>query len=470
MAIRGNRIVRSVVVSVFALVWTLSAGGAALAVERPESFTALAKKAGPAVVNIRTEKKTEPRPRRGVPESPFGNNDPFREFFERFYGEGNRAPNQRSLGSGFLIDPDGYIVTNNHVVEGADAIRVKLKSGDEYDATLVGRDPSTDLALIRIQSREPLPYFTFGDSEDLEVGEWVVAIGSPFGLEQTVTAGIVSAKGRVIESGPYDDFIQTDASINPGNSGGPLIDMAGRVVGINTAIVASGQGIGFAIPAKLAQGIISQLRESGKVVRGWLGVSIQPLDENLATYSGVPGGKGVYVADVVKGDPAEKAGIRAGDVIVEIDGKKIEKTQQLTLQIAGIRVGEIVPVVVYRNGKRKVFRVRIAKRADDAGEKGEFHPGTQEDAYGIRVEPLNREMAERLGGEAGRGVLVTSVEAGSKAEAAGVLRGDVVLEINHVPVDTPSAFASAIQGVENEPVLLYIRRMNRGFVVVKLEP
>ena len=249
----------------------------------PQSFSELAQKYSPAVVNIRSEKNGKRHLEMGphFKGGPFQNNDPFRDFFEKFFGgRPNQGFKQRSLGSGFIIDHDGFIVTNNHVVEGADKIKVILKDEREFDAVVKGRDPNTDLALIKIESDGNLPVIEFGDSDKVKIGEWVMAIGNPFGLEHTVTVGIISAKGRVIGSGPYDDFIQTDASINPGNSGGPLIDMSGKVVGINTAIIAGGQGIGFAIPVNMAKGIIEQLQSKGEVTRGWLGVAIQDLRRN----------------------------------------------------------------------------------------------------------------------------------------------------------------------------------------------
>jgi serine protease Do len=261
----------------------------------PGNFSKLAEMAGPAVVNIRTVKtiKGGGPGFRQFQRGPRGRENPFDDFFERFFGENMpRDFKQPSLGSGFIIDPEGYVVTNNHVIEDADQIKVKLDDDKEFDAEVVGRDPNTDLALLKIETKEKLPVIAMGDSDKLKIGQWVVAIGSPFGLERTVTAGIVSAKGRVIGSGPYDDFIQTDASINPGNSGGPLLNMKGEVVGINTAIIASGTGIGFAIPINLAHGIIAQLKSEGEVTRGWLGVAIQDLTAEMAEYYGLKDRKG----------------------------------------------------------------------------------------------------------------------------------------------------------------------------------
>ena len=274
---------------------------------------------------------------RGIP---FGD-----DFFDRFFGDiPQREFKQRSLGSGFIISADGYIITNNHVVEQADKIIVKLSDGKEYEAKVIGKDAKTDIALIKIKATDSLPVAETGDSDKLRVGDWVVAIGNPFGLEQTVTAGIVSAKGRVIGAGPYDNFIQTDASINPGNSGGPLFNMEGKVVGINTAIVAQGQGIGFAIPISMAKSILPDLKSTGKVTRGWLGVSVQDITEDIAKSMKLKDRNGALIADVFTGDPADKAGLKAGDVVTEINGKKIKDTHELLMLIAGFRVGETVVI------------------------------------------------------------------------------------------------------------------------------
>jgi serine protease Do len=319
----------------------------------PQSFADLVKKVKPAVVNISTTKTVR------VPGNPFKHffgpqQGPFGDFFGQFFGDvPDREMKQRSLGSGFIIDKAGYILTNNHVVQGADEIKVKLASGAEYTAKVVGRDPKTDLALIKISSLfKDLPTLPLGDSDSMQVGDWVLAIGNPFGLEQTVTQGIISASGRVIGSGPYDNFLQTDAPINPGNSGGPLINLKGEVIGINTAIVAAGQGIGFAIPASTAKAVVAQLREKGKVVRGWIGVSIQTVTPDLAKAFGLKEVQGALVADVVPGGPAEKGGIKRGDVVVAFDGKNVKSSSDLTWIVAETPVGKTVDVKVMRGGKR----------------------------------------------------------------------------------------------------------------------
>ncbi len=436
----------------------------------PESFTDIAQSISPAVVNIRTEKVIKG----GGPVfrhfgSPFGEDDPFRDFFERFFGD--RPPRefkQQSLGSGFCIDKEGYIVTNNHVVENADEIKVKLKSGKEYDAEIIGRDAKTDIALIKVKSWQGVQAVQFGDSDALKVGEWVVAIGSPFGLEHTVTAGIVSAKGRVIGSGPYDDFIQTDASINPGNSGGPLINMKGEVVGINTAIFSrsgGNVGIGFAIPINLARGIIDQLRASGAVTRGWLGVSIQDVTPELAEYYGVKDGKGALVGEVFKGDPADKAGIQPKDVIIEVEGDKIEDSRHLSQKIAGIPVGGKISIKVVRDGKERTFEVEIAKRTDDKESLAMQQTGEETD-LGMTVAALTAELARQFDISEDEGVVVVRVEPGGAADKADVQEGDLILEIDHKSIKTLQDYQSRIEKMkEGDTVSLLVKR-KRGFLAL----
>jgi serine protease Do len=403
------------------------------------------------------------------PQAPNGQKDPFREFFAPFFENGpQREFKQRSLGSGFIIDKDGYIVTNNHVIDNADEIKVRLANDREFDATVVGRDAKTDLALIRIKGAQHLVPLKMGDSDRLEVGSWVVAIGSPFGLEQTVTAGIVSAKGRVIGAGPYDDFIQTDASINPGNSGGPLLNMKGEVVGINTAIVAQGQGIGFAIPVNLARGIIAQLKKNGSVTRGWLGVGIQDLTPQLAEYYGLKDKKGVLVSQVFKGDPAEKAGIKPNDIIVAVDGKPVHSGRQLSKTVAGLAVGKRVAIKILRDGKEKTVYAKLAKRQEN--EKVALQSPEATDAFGLQVTALTPETARRFGyGENDKGVLVVGVKPGSKADRAGIQQGDLIKEIDRKAVNTPAEMMAAIKNKKKgQSMMLLVKRPNAGFLVIKI--
>jgi serine protease Do len=437
----------------------------------PASFTRLAEAVSPAVVNIRTVKtiKGGGPVFRQFQRDPEGQESPFKDFFERFFGdEMQREFKQPSLGSGFIIDKEGYVVTNNHVIEGADQIKVKLKDEREFEAEVVGRDASTDIALLKIKTPRDLPVVNLGDSEVLKIGQWVVAIGSPFGLEHTVTAGIVSAKGRVIGSGPYDDFIQTDASINPGNSGGPLLNMKGEVVGINTAIVASGTGIGFAIPINLAKGILAQLKSEGEVTRGWLGVAIQDLTDEMAEYYGIEDKKGAFVADVFEGDPAQKAGIEPRDIIVEVNGKKIESSRQLTNMIAGIGVGDSATIKVLRNGKEKIFKVKMAKR-DDQRVASRQPTRKQAQEFGIQVSELTPEISQRFNLTDTKGVIVIGVEADSKGAKANIQVGDIIKEINRQAIDDIKEYQRVLSEInKGEPVNMFIWRKNRGFLVVKL--
>lgn len=435
------------------------------------TFVELAKEMKPIAVNISTSKTIKRKTFRPFP-SPFGDEDPFRDFFgddffERFFGQMPKEYKQRSLGSGFIIDEDGYILTNNHVVEGADEIKVRLSDKHEFDAKIVGRDPKTDIALIKIKSSHGLPIARLGDSDKLEVGEWVMAIGNPFGLEQTVTVGIVSAKGRVIGSGPYDDFIQTDASINPGNSGGPLINVRGEVIGINTAIIAGGQGIGFAIPINMAKNIIGQLKEKGKVTRGWLGVTVQTVTPELAKSFGLKEGKGALVADVTKGSPADVAGIEQGDVIIEFNGKEIEEMNALPRLVAETPVGKKVKVVVIRNGARKELTVKVGELTE---EREEMQLAEREtDKLGLVVSNITSEIAERLNVKVGSGVVVTEVEEGSPADEAGIRRGDIIKEVNKTPVKNVKEYNLAIKkALKDENILLLIKRgRNSLYVIIK---
>jgi len=449
----------------------------------PDTFSDLAEKAQSSVVNIRTVKVTKQSDRvfrhffgPFQQRRPGDENNPFRDFFGPF-GQKEEPPSrefrQQSLGSGFMLDSDGYIVTNNHVVEDADEIKVRLTNGKEFDAEVVGRDPKTDLALIRIAPSGDLEPLPLGDSDALKVGEWVVAIGSPFGLEQTVTAGIVSAKGRVIGAGPYDDFIQTDASINPGNSGGPLLDMKGRVVGINTAIVASGQGIGFAIPVNLAQNIIQQLKDEGVVNRGWLGVGIQDVTPELKEYYDLKSDSGVLVTEVYEGQPAERDGIEQGDVIVSVEGKKIEDARDLSATIAGLPVGKTVDIRVVREDRERTVQVTLGRRADGERAIGAVAgPGEKRNGeeMGLSFTDLTPQLAQRLGLDADRGVVVSGVESGSKAGEAGFQRGDLILELNREPIDDVPALKKALAGLKSgDTVRFLIRRPRAGMMVISLE-
>jgi serine protease Do len=435
------------------------------------SFVELSKMVKPAVVNIRTEKVVKGRDRLSryysgpnMPRDFFGE-----DFFNRFFGEGpEREYKERSLGSGFVISKDGYILTNNHVVEGADKIKVRLSDDKEFDGSVIGKDPKTDLALIKVEADLELPTLELGDSDSLEVGEWVMAIGNPFGLEHTVTVGVVSAKGRVIGAGPYDDFIQTDASINPGNSGGPLVNIKGEVIGINTAIIAQGQGIGFAIPVKMAQEIVPQLKDKGRVVRGWLGVLVQKVTSELAESFGLPEGKGALVAKVEEESPAAKGGIEEGDIIITFDGQEIKEMDELPRIVAITPVGEKVKVVIFRDGKEKTLKVKVGEMPE---EKTEAFEKEKEQDLGMTVQELTPELANRLGLVDDEGVIVRSVEPGGPAEEAGIKRGDVIRELNRKPISDMDGFAKAIEKAKKDDnILLFVKRgEDTLYVVLKPE-
>ena len=438
----------------------------------PQNFSSLADTVSPAVVHIRVEKTVKGRGPafHQFDQNPFGDNEQFKKFFGRNFGQQRRPEfKQPGQGSGFIIDKTGYIVTNNHVVEGADTIKVILKDDSEYDAQIVGRDPVTDIALIKVEPKGDLPTVPMGSSDNLKVGEWVAAIGSPFGLEHTVTAGIVSAKGRVIGSGPYDDFIQTDASINPGNSGGPLINMSGEIVGINTMIIAGGSGIGFAIPIDLAEDIISQLKTSGEVTRGWLGISIQDLKGNLAEYYGVQDKSGVLVANVVPGDPADQAGIQPNDIITEIDGKKVTTSRDLTNLAAKLGVGDAARVTLLRDGRQKTLDVKVGKRPLTMAAVSEKQQQEKEGEYGFQVTELTPQVAQRYNLKETTGVIVVEVEPNSKAQTAGIQQGDLIIEINRKNVASVKDFKNLIdQHKKEDGINLLVKRMNGGLMVIHL--
>jgi|LGOV01.1.fsa_nt_gb serine protease Do len=411
-----------------ALIWMGVVPGSLRAATTPD-FVALSEQLKPAVVNINTSKTVQSR-RPTLPGLRGPQRDLFEDFFEHFFqGQPSRPRQQRSLGSGFIISADGYILTNEHVVKGADEIKVKLADGRTFTAELQGGDSKLDLALLKIDTgAEKLPVASLGDSETLKVGEWVMAIGNPFGLAQTVTVGIVSAKGRVIGAGPYDDFIQTDASINPGNSGGPLFNVKGEVVGINTAIVAGGQGIGFAIPVDIARDVIAQLRETGQVVRGWLGVMVQALTEELAASFGLQQAKGALVTEVTADSPADRAGILRGDVILSVNDRMVDEMNDLPKQVAALPVGKRARITVFRDGKERQLEVTIARLGDEA--KVADGPSETEEKLGLGLVDPSPELQRRYGLEDSRGALVTAITAGSPAAEAGLQAGDLIIEAN----------------------------------------
>ncbi|MBI4488416.1 MAG: DegQ family serine endoprotease [Deltaproteobacteria bacterium] len=427
---------------------------------RPSSFSSVARKAMPVVVNIST---TQRIPRTG-PGGAFGGLDPFEEFFNRFFGEGvPRETPQRSLGSGILISKDGEILTNYHVVRNADVIKVKLSDQTEHEARVIGKDERTDLALIRIgKQANNLPVARWGASASLEVGDWVMAIGNPFGLELTVTAGIVSAKGRVIGAGPYDNFIQTDASINPGNSGGPLVNMQGEVVGVNTAIFSQGGGnigIGFAIPIDMAKKIVDQLRKNGRVVRGWLGIRAQEVTPQLAASLGLSRSSGVMalVTEVSENSPAVEAGIKPGDIILEFNGKPLPKSQDLRSLVADTSPGQRVTLKISREKSERNMTVRIGELPDER-EVISQSEGKELD-LGLRVQKVTPELSRRHGLSTTKGVIVVEVQPGSPADHAGIEPGDVIREVNQRPVNTVRDFDKSLrQSRKGDRLFLLVQR------------
>jgi serine protease Do len=431
----------------------------------PKSFADLAQKVEPAVVNISTTSIVT------VPGNPFRQffgheqEGPFGDFFHNFFGNvPDRKMKQQSLGSGFIVDKEGYILTNNHVVENAQEIKVKLSDGREFKAKVVGRDPRTDLALIKITSIfESLPVIAMGDSDAIRVGDWVMAVGNPFGLGQTVTQGIISATGRVIGSGPYDDFLQTDAPINPGNSGGPLVNMKGEVIGIDTAIISGGQGLGFAIPSNMAKSVMKQLREKGKVERGWLGVVIQSVTPDLAKSFGLKEPHGALVSEVTQGGPAEKGGIHRGDIIITYDGKNVKTANDLPIMVAETPVGKTVNVTVLRDGKEVDANVKIEELTE---QRMAAQSGTPTRSYGMTVGDLTPDLSRHMGLTEKSGVVVESVEPGSLADQAGILAGDLIKEANHKAVANVREYNAAISGVPSgQPLLLLIKRGNQSLYV-----
>jgi serine protease Do len=427
------------------------------------SLASVAKKAMPAVVNVSTTQKVSrqssrsPRP---TP-NPFEGHDPAEEFFRRFFGEREPSRPQRSLGSGFIISEDGYIITNNHVIGDAAKITVRLSDKEEYEAKVIGTDDKTDIGLIKIDVGHPLPTVPLGESAALEIGDWVIAIGNPFGLEETVTAGIVSAKGRAIGAGPYDDFIQTDASINPGNSGGPLLNLKGEVVGINTAIFSQSGGnigIGFATPIDLAESIITQLKNKGKVTRGWLGVSIQEVTPELAKSFGLKETIGALIADVTKDSPADKAGLQRGDVITKFNGTLVKDSRELPTLVAQGPVGEKVDLTVLRGGQEKTVTVALGELPADSQARAEQSQESTE-KWGLTVAELTPDVARRFQLEPEQqGVVVVDIEPGSPAELQGLQRGDLIEEVDRTPVKSVEDFEKAVTKAQGKDTLLLLVR------------
>ncbi len=432
----------------------LCAAAAAQARSAPDSFADLAERLLPAVVNVSTTQSVKEESTTGDQEL----DEFFKEFFDR-QRRNNQPRRTTSLGSGFVIDPAGYVVTNNHVIAESDEITVRFSDNSELKATIVGRDEKTDLALLKVEPSKPLPSVIWGNSDELRIGDWVVAIGNPFGLGGSVTAGIVSARNRDINSGPYDDFIQTDASINRGNSGGPLFDMDGRVIGINTAIFSQSGGsvgIGFAIPSTLAQNVIGQIREFGKPRRGWLGVRIQTVNEELAEGLRLEATRGALIANVTEAGPADKAGIKQGDVVLRFDGKEVNEMRSLPRIVAETPINKKVNVVVWRQGKEMNFQVVVGELTDEAeaaalssGTTGEAAPPAKEGkiaVLGLTLSEMSPQLRDRytLDKDA-NGVVVTEVDEQGTAAEKGLQVGDVIVEVDQQAVRTPAEVDKRVQ-------------------------
>jgi serine protease Do len=450
-----------------ALIFALNPEGVHAAQVPPLSFSGLVKKAAPGVVNIVATKVIKAPAQE---QTPFGPDDPFKDFFDRYFG--NRMPReyrQGALGTGFIIDPEGLILTNNHVVEDTSELRVNLTDNREFSAEIVGRDPKTDVALIRIKADGPLTSLPLGNSDELEVGDWVLAIGNPFGLGNTVTSGIVSAKYRQIGAGAYDNFIQTDASINPGNSGGPLLNMQGEVIGINSAIFSQtggSVGIGFAIPINMVQELLPQLRQ-GKVRRSYLGVMIQDITPELKDTLNLGTDSGALVSDVASGGPAAKAGVRRGDVIVAFDGKPVRSSHDLPLIVAAAPIGKKATIDIIRAGK-KLALTAVTEEMSEEEPPGE----TQDEGVklGLALQALTPDIAKGYGLSRSQGLVITQVEQGSPAAEAGLQPGDIIVEADQQQVLDVATFKAILARHPKEGTLLLLvdRGGNTLYVTIKL--
>ena len=425
----------------------------------PNNFVEIAKRLSPTVVNISTTQVMKEKPMMPFPEF----KGPFEEFFggddfNKFFNEPKREFKRQSLGSGFIINKEGYILTNYHVIENATEIIVSLSAGKkEYKAKAVGQDQKLDIALIKITPDEELPVASVGDSDSLQIGEWVVAIGNPFGLGGSVTAGIVSQKGRIIGAGPYDNFIQTDASINPGNSGGPLFNIKGEVVGINTAIIAGGQGIGFATPINMVKEVLVQLKDTGHVTRGWIGVSIQELTPELARSFGLKDTNGVLISSVNPGEPADQGGLKAGDIVTSFDGRRITELSDLPRTVANTAPGKTVEVKLLRDGREKTVFLKVGTKADE--EVSQAVPDAKDG-----------EPDKRLGKKESDGVIISSLKPDSPSATAGLRRGDIIKEIDRKPIRNMRDYSKAISEAEKSDVVLFLIERGESTLYVVVKP
>ncbi|MFO1072569.1 MAG: Do family serine endopeptidase [Geminicoccaceae bacterium] len=458
----------------------------------PEGFADLVARIGPAVVNVSTRKDVAQAEQPDTPMPQFPPGSPFEEFFKEFFNRDRQHEQQQprrsfSLGSGFLIDPSGFVVTNNHVIAEADEITVVMSDDSEYPAKLIGHDTKTDLALLKIERPTPFPFVEWADSDHVRVGDWMVAIGNPFGLGSSVTAGIVSARGRDIRAGPYDDFIQVDAAINRGNSGGPSFTLEGKVFGVNTAIFSpsgGNVGIGFAIPSNLAKPVIDSLMQSGKVARGWLGVRIQTVTNEIAESMGLPEDRGALIASITPGGPAASADIQPGDVVLEFDGKKVDHMRSLPRLVAETGIGKKVDVKLWRRGEMKDVEVVLGQLPDDEqlAELGQAAPGNAPSAtdsaeiesLGLTVNALTPELKRQFNlADDAKGVVVTAVAGGSPAAGENIRPGDLVLEVGQDEVGSPPEVQAkvneAMQDKKKSILLLLDRQGDLRFVALRFK-
>ena len=463
--------------------------------ERPASFADMVEKLSPAVVNVSTTQKVKGggagafgMPFQELPDTP--EFEPFRQFFDQF---GKKGPGKDdggadrevfSLGSGFIIDATGFIITNYHVIEQADEVTVTLVDNTKYTAKIIGRDKKTDLALLKVEPKKDLPFVSLGDSDAMRVGDWVIAIGNPYGLGGSVTQGIISARQRSINAGPFDDFLQTDAPINRGNSGGPLFNLKGEVIGINTAIFSPSGGsigIGFAIPTALAKPVIDQLKQFGKTHRGWLGIKIQQVSEEAAESVGLPKPMGALVLEVGKDSPADKAGIKAGDVITGFDGKDIAEMRFLPRMVAETKIGKASTVTYWRANASKTVPITVGELDEhedeaesdgtDKGKKSKGKTPEAETVMGMQVSPLSAKLREELNLPAAQpGVAVVDVTHNSEAAKRGMQPGDVIVDVNNVPVNSASdlkkAFETAHKAGRKFALVRVAREKDTAFVTL----
>ncbi len=453
----------SVLIFVFALIFNINAFAGLPNIKN------VAKKALPAVVNISTTKIVKfQNPFSGYG---FDENDPFNDFFKRFFDNMPQSGKTHALGSGFIISKDGYILTNYHVVKKATTIKVTILNTNEvYDAKIVGTDPKADIALIKIKPNGDLPYLTLGDSDDLSIGDWVVAVGNPFGLNGTVTAGIVSAKGRVIGEGPFDHFIQTDAAINPGNSGGPLLNLNGEVVGINTAIIAGGQGIGFAIPINMVKGEMDYLKKGKSIKRGYLGVTIQQLTPEAARELGLKNTKGAIVSQVMKHSAAAKAGIKPGDIIVSVNDKPVKSSSDLPYVISSMKPGEKVKLGIIRNKKHIVKYVTLGTRPSEevlAETEGSKNDSVYDTKYGFSISNITPKLASEYDIKVKQGVVVISVKPNSFAKMVGVQPGDVIVKLNYKKIKNIKDFKRIAKNAKDVIFLHILRGSSHIFITIQ---